>query len=69
MPAWVDRGPNPKLWGDGANGYDPDADRSGFDDTTHPDIAPVAVSEASRLSRLRAERRGKMLAKQRRSGW
>jgi hypothetical protein len=69
MPAWVDRGPNPKLWGDGANGYDPDADRSAFDDTTHPDIAPVAVSEASRLSRLRAERRGKMLAKQRRSGW
>ncbi len=69
MPAWVDRGANPKLWGDGANGFDPDADRAAFDDTTHPDIAPPAVSEASRLSRLRAERRGKALAKQRRSGW
>ncbi len=69
MPAWVDRGANPQLWGEGSNGFDPDADRTAFDDTTHPDLPTPAVSEASRLSRLRAERRGKVLAKQRRSGW
>lgn len=64
MPAWVDRGPNPKLWGEGANGFDPDADRARFDDTTHSD-APVAapISEASRRAQARAGRRLRQIAK------
>lgn len=65
MPAWVDRGPNPKLWGDGTNGFDPDGDRSSFDDTTKPDI-PLLPAQIR--ARENAARRAKIL-RQRRSIW
>lgn len=68
MPAWTDRGQNPKLWGDGTQGFDPDADRRHFDDTTVPDQpASPQANEASRRSRARADRRQRQLAK--RPGW
>lgn len=65
MPAWVDRGANPKLWGEGTNGFDPDADRRSFDDTTKPD-APLLPAQIR--ARENAGRREKLL-RARRSVW
>lgn len=58
LPAWVDRGPNPKLWGEGTNGIDPDGQMPGFEPTTKADrFASPLQAQGSRMSQDRAARR------------
>ncbi len=66
-PAWVDRGNNPKLWGDGI-AEDPDADRKNLHDHTPGDaqfqMAPQSgepIDPASRQRRSEASKREKRL--------
>lgn len=63
-PAWVDRGANPKLWGPGTAGEDPDAERrivsmvlseSGYEQDTR--MAAGARLASRRLAKLRNARR------------
>ncbi len=75
LPTWVDRGPNPKLWGEGSNGTDPDATRRDHGDTTPADhtlgVNPVTVetsSPAERQRRTEAAKRERRL-KASRSIW
>lgn len=65
LPAWVDRGPNPKLWGEGTNGFDPDADRRDHGDATKAEERPTIAQQRARES---AGRREKLL-RARRSVW
>jgi hypothetical protein len=69
-PAWVNRGPNPKLWGEGTNGSDPDGTRTDHGDTTAADhvaapgqqyVASDSSSPASRQRRSEAAKREKRL--------
>jgi hypothetical protein len=67
MPTWVDRGNNPKLWGDGV-AEDPDAGRKNLHDLTpgdaefqHPPQATEGSSPASRQRRAEAAKREKRL--------
>ena len=73
-PAWVDRGNNPKLWGEGI-GADPDADRQNLKDQTPGDTqfqftpqTGESVDPASRQRRKEAASRERRL-KQSRSVW
>lgn len=74
LPGWVDRGSNPKLWGPGTNGVDPDATRTNHGDDTVADhtvaIAPVVSvsSPAERQRRKEAGNREKRI-KQSRAVW
>ncbi len=68
LPTWVDRGSNPKLWGPGSNGSDPDATRKNHGDETAADhlveMNPVIMepsSPASRQRRSEAAKREKRL--------
>lgn len=66
LPSWVDRGLNPKLWGPGTNGSDPDASRINHGDTTAADhtvaVAPVlSESPASRQRQSEAAKREKRI--------
>lgn len=75
-PGWVDRGANPKIWGPGTNGVDPDLSRTDHGDTTaadHTIAAPPFIvtdteSPAARQRRKEAANREKRL-KQSRSVW
>lgn len=73
-PVWVDRGNNPKLWGDGV-GPDPDADRENLKDHTPGDAAfqftpqtGEALDPATRQRRKEAANRERRL-RQSRSVW
>lgn len=73
-PVWVDRGNNPKLWGDGI-AEDPDADRQNLKDLTPGDAqfqftpqTGEALDPAARQRRKEAANREKRL-KQSRSVW
>ncbi len=73
-PQWVDRGNNPKLWGDGV-AEDPDADRKNLHDHTPGDAefqftpqTGEAIDPALRQRRKEASAREKRL-KQSRSVW
>jgi hypothetical protein len=66
-PTWVDRGNNPKLWGDGV-AEDPDADRKNLHDLTpgdaefqQPPQATEGSSPAERQRRTEAAKREKRL--------
>ncbi len=73
-PVWVDRGNNPKLWGDGV-AEDPDAERKNLSDHTPGDAqfqftpqTGEAVDPAARQRRKEASSREKRI-KQSRSVW
>ena len=73
-PTWVDRGNNPKIWGDGV-AEDPDAERQNLKDHTPGDaefqFAPQigeAMDPASRQRRKEASRR-EMLVRKRAANW
>lgn len=59
QPCYVDRGKNPKLWGAGTAGVDPDGDRTHFDKTT---VADQHITPAQAAARSGAARRHARLA-------
>lgn len=74
QPVWVDRGNNPRLWGDGV-GPDPDAERRNLNDQTPGDAqfqfqpqTGEALDPATRQRRKEAAAREKRL-RQTRVGW
>ena len=66
QPCFVDRGMNPKLWGEGTAGIDPDAHVEKFEKGT---MADKILEPRQIIARQGAERRLRMMAKRQRSSW